>query len=77
MEAWFCPWEGSCRQSAFLGRGGGRGVGPVPVPPASAGAQRVVTEAWGSQLSGTWRHRGCAWGATFRLEKSPGFHPEN
>lgn len=46
-------------------------------PPAIAGAQRVVTEAWGSQLSGAWRHRGCAWGATLCLEKSPGFHLEN
>lgn len=53
-------------------------MGPVPVPPpAIAGAQRVVTEAWGAQLSGAWRHRGHAWGATLRLEKSPGFHPEN
>lgn len=49
---------------------------PCP-PPAIAGAQRVVTEAWGAQLSGAWRHRGHAWGATLRLEKSPGFHPEN
>ena len=46
-------------------------------PPAIAGAQWVVTEAWGSQLSGAWRHRGCAWGTTLRLEKSLGFHPEN
>lgn len=34
-------------------------------------------EAWGPQLSGAWRHRGCGRAATLWLENSLGFHPEN
>lgn len=37
----------------------------------------MVTEAWGAQLSGAWWPRGHARGATLRLEKPLGFHPEN
>ena len=70
-EAWSCPWAGSCCQSAFPGRGGGRGVGRVPDAPS----QRPSGASGWSQRPGG--HRGRAQGATLRLEKPLGFHPEN
>lgn len=45
--------------------------------PSARRGQRVVMEAWGTQLSGAWRHRGCGRAATLWLENPLGFHPEN
>ena len=58
LEAWFCPWEGSCHQSTFLGRGGDHGVGPVPVPPSNCRGPvgghggLGVTAEWGLEAQG-------------------------
>lgn len=56
MEAWFCPWEVSCHQSTFLGRGGGHGVGPVPPSncrgPAGGHGGLGVTAEWDLEAQG-------------------------
>lgn len=67
-EAWSCP------RVAVGALGWGMSLYP---PPSARRGQRVVMEAWGTQLSGAWRHRGCGRAATLWLENPLGFHPEN